>query len=233
MSGLSKRWVWIMAALLITSVVAALLARQRASTSDQNTQTQDSPMSKTTDAGSDERLTLVIGSDSAEFTFTEYVDYKCPSCARFHQQAWPEIKKKFINSGKAKLLVRNLPFIGPDSRRAAEGSYCAKEQGSFEQYHDAVYDFTSKTYSREGTGKEFEDILSIDLLASFVSEAGGNGSEFKTCVNENRHALLVDADLRASENDNARGTPTFIIGAQRITGPQPASVLIPIIEANL
>jgi protein-disulfide isomerase len=175
---------------------------------------------------------LIIGEADAPKTITEYGDYKCPNCTRFHTGSYTQLKQDYLHSGKAKLVFRNLPYIAEDSRTAAEGSYCANEQGLFEQYHEAVYDYIANIYDTEGQSREFDNILTADVLSGIVSGAGGEKQQFSNCLQETKYANQVDEDLRASEDDGASGTPTFIVAGQKIVGAQPISTFRTLLEAN-
>jgi protein-disulfide isomerase len=65
-----------------------------------------------------------------------------------------------------------------------------------------------------------------------VSGAGGEKQQFSNCLQETKYANQVDEDLRASEDDGASGTPTFIVAGQKIVGAQPISTFRTLLEAN-
>lgn len=176
---------------------------------------------------------LVIGEASALITIEEFGDYKCPSCNRFHQDAYQELENTHIASGKVKLVYRNLPYIADDSRVAALGAYCANEQNIFKDYHNGVFTFLWENYYQSGeTSAEFENILTIDVLAAIVVDAKGDDTDFTDCVDSARWQHAVDRDLALSEQKQVYGTPTFIIGSQTIVGPQNFNFFNTIIEAQ-
>jgi protein-disulfide isomerase len=53
----------------------------------------------------------------------------------------PEIKKQYIDTGRAKLVWHEFPWIGEESRQAAQAARCAGAQGAdrFWEYHDYPY----------------------------------------------------------------------------------------------
>jgi protein-disulfide isomerase len=220
---------YLLTALITTAVIAFLGSIQFLHTRySQSEQTG----TNTAESVAADDIQLVLGDLGASFSFIEYIDYKCSSCARFHEKTWPEIKERVIDTGEAKLILKNIPFIGPDSRRAANAGYCAAEQGLFEPFHNKVYAYTYQDFDRHGEARAREDILTAEVLISFATESGADKTAFSDCLSEKRYDQQITRDLKASEADQVSGTPTFIIGAQKITGPQPARVLIPLIEAN-
>src|SRR5258708_770812 len=81
----------------------------------------------------------VLGNAGAPVTIVEYGDYQCPFCSRFFSQTQPLIVQNYVNSGKAKFVFRDFPFLGPESEAAAEAAQCANDQGKLWAYHDALY----------------------------------------------------------------------------------------------
>ena len=53
---------------------------------------------------------VVVGKADAPVTIVEYASMTCPHCAAFAINTLPEIKKTYIDTGKAKLILREFPF---------------------------------------------------------------------------------------------------------------------------
>lgn len=81
----------------------------------------------------------ILGNKNAPVTIIEFADFQCPFCERWFNGTEGQIIKNYVDSGKAKFIFRNYAFLGQDSVTAAEGAYCANEQGKFWQYHDFMY----------------------------------------------------------------------------------------------
>src|SRR5262249_9529648 len=56
---------------------------------------------------------LVLGKADAPVTIVEYADLTCPHCAAFHANELPQIKQKYIETGKARLIFREFPLNTP------------------------------------------------------------------------------------------------------------------------
>jgi protein-disulfide isomerase len=82
---------------------------------------------------------VILGDPNAPVTVIEYGDYQCPFCARFYTDIEPLIRDQYIKTGKVKMVFRNYPFLGPESTAAAEAVECAKDQGKYWEFHDALY----------------------------------------------------------------------------------------------
>ena len=65
----------------------------------------------------------VLGDPKAPITLIEYASFTCPHCAHFHTQILPEIKKKWIDTGKVKLIYRDFP-LDQVAAKAAQIAEC-------------------------------------------------------------------------------------------------------------
>ncbi len=81
----------------------------------------------------------ILGNKNAPVTIIEFADFQCPFCEQWFKNVEGQIIKNYVDTGKAKFAFRNYAFLGQDSVTAAEGAYCANEQGKFWQYHDYLY----------------------------------------------------------------------------------------------
>ncbi|KKQ67332.1 MAG: DSBA oxidoreductase [Candidatus Daviesbacteria bacterium GW2011_GWA2_38_24] len=167
----------------------------------------------------------VIGDKNAPVTLIEFSDYECPFCKRHFDQVYPELKKNYIDTGKVKLVFRDLPlsFHDPNATEQAVAANCAREQGgdaTYFKYHDEIFKRTTsnKTFAKEN-------------LPKIAADLGLNTSNFQSCLDSNKYKDEVTKDLNYAATVGASGTPTFFVGksegseitATRIVGAQPYS----------
>lgn len=179
----------------------------------------------------------VLGDKNAPLTMIEFSDYECPFCKRYFDQTYPEIKKNYIDTGKLKVVFRDLPltFHDPMATKEAIAANCAKEQGGDTAYykiHDAMFTQTTSN----GTG------LSVDKLYTIAGEVGLNAANFKACLDGDKHKDEVKKDLADAGTAGADGTPTFFVGKSdpsgtingtRLVGAQPYAAFSTIIDGLL
>ncbi|MBI3624054.1 DsbA family protein [Candidatus Saccharibacteria bacterium] len=195
-----------------------------------NSNTANSTESKVADPKKD----LVIGKAEAKAMIIEYGDFKCPSCNAFHHGAGQQLREGYINDGKLKVVFRAIAVIGPDSERSAIGAYCANEQSKFTEYHDSVYNFMwDNYYKSQNFSAEYKDILSAEKLRELALQAGLDGTKFAECLNKSDYKNEVEVNMELASNDGVRGTPTFKIGDQIVTGPQPYGVFKKLVDIQL
>ena len=53
---------------------------------------------------------MVVGKADAPVTIVEYASLTCPHCAHFHEGTLPELKTKYIDTGKVRMIFREFPF---------------------------------------------------------------------------------------------------------------------------
>jgi protein-disulfide isomerase len=98
--------------------------------------------------GSAETLALVkgipqrdtfLGRAEAPVTIVEFADLQCPYCGQFARDVLPEVVRRYVRTGKVRLDLRLLTFLGPDSMQAAELAAAAALQGRLYQFVELVY----------------------------------------------------------------------------------------------
>ncbi len=166
----------------------------------------------------------VLGRADAPVTIDEYGDFQCPSCGAFFRGVEPELVRRYVNTGKAKLVFHNFPWIGQESKRAAEAAACAGAQGQFWPYHDVLY------ANQHGENSGF---LSADTLKRFASQLRLERASFDQCLDSGTYRAAIQDDFQQVQRLGFNSTPTFVIDGQRIVGAQPVAVFAAVIDAKL
>jgi len=158
----------------------------------------------------------LLGDSNAKITIVEFGDYQCTYCHLFHENTKDALLQQYVNTGKANFVFRDFPLNGPDSVLAAEGSYCADDQGKYWQYHDELY----KNWGGEKTG--WVNQVSLDKFAKTV---GLDLDKFDKCMSDKKYEQKVLDNQRFGEKIGIDATPSFIIfdskDATKIVGAQP------------
>ena len=170
-----------------------------------------------------------LGSESAPITIVEFGDYQCEVCYHWFHNTRSTLIDNYIETGKAKLVFVDMPFIGRDSKIAAQASYCADDQGKYWEYHEILYTF------QEVENSGWAD---RDRLNSFAFSLDMNIDKFNECMDSSKYKIRVQANFDEAVKQGAEGTPTFIIISQngtmeKFSGAQPYSVFPATIESML
>jgi protein-disulfide isomerase len=144
----------------------------------------------------------VLGDPKAPVTLTEYVDLQCPICAEASRQTMPWLVNTYVRTGKAKLDLRALHFIGPDSERAARFAAGAKAQGRLWPFVEAFY----AVQGQENSGYATDDFLRSVAKAAGVDAGQALDGTDDQAANEFLNQANSDA-TRLGVNS----TPTFTV----------------------
>jgi protein-disulfide isomerase len=159
------------------------------------------------------------GSSSAPVTIVEFTDYECPFCRQFETATLPEIVRKYVDTGKVRLVVHDFPLnIHANAMPAAEAAHCAGDQGKFWPMHDVLFSDPGKL----GTA----DL--IDRAGALKLDVGA----FKACLESGKDRTEVLKQIKSASDLQIVATPSFLIGravadvvdGSIITGAQPLSV---------
>ena len=171
-----------------------------------------------------------LGSESASITIVEFGDYQCEACYHWFHNTRDTLIDNYIEPGKAKLVFVDLPFLGRDSPKAAQASYCAEDQGKYWEYHTMLYTFQN--------GPPDSGWADRDRLNSFAFSLDMNMDEFNDCMDSSKYQKRVKANYDEAVKNGVQQTPTFIIISQdgtteKFAGAQPYSVFAATIEPML
>lgn len=167
----------------------------------------------------------MLGNANAKVTIVEFSDFQCPFCRRFWSDALPQIKKEYVDTGKAKFVYKHYPLsFHPGAKPAAEGSECANEQGKFWEFHDKV--FSEQEKQGQGTIQ-----FGKPELKKWAGQIGLNISQFNQCLDSGKYSKLVDDDFAYGSELGVSGTPTTFINGQRIVGAQPFTSFKAVIDS--
>jgi protein-disulfide isomerase len=155
----------------------------------------------------------VLGDDKAPVTIDEYASLTCPHCAHFDKEILPEVKKRLIDTGKAKLIFHDFPLDGI-ALRAAMMTRCVSPL----QYYNMVDVIFTK---QEFWVKAKDPLAELEKLGSL---AGLDAADFKSCTeNKDLETAILKEIQTAQDKYKVESTPTFIFnhGAEQFAGAQP------------
>ena len=163
---------------------------------------------------------MTKGDENAPVTIIEFGDFQCPACQQFATQSKPQVELAFVESGKAKFVYYDWPIImaHPNAFLAARASRCAADQDRYWEYHDNLY----RNQVRWAPSTD-----PTDVFVGYAETLGLDEGEFESCLNSDRHAELVSANLELGNQLGVGGTPTILIehnGTARQVGSDFASI---------
>ena len=211
---------------IIGVIVIAIIAGVVASLSVPASETVNLDMGRTHGTISTAMGSPVLGDPSAPITIVEFGDYQCHQCYNWFHNTKPAIFQDYIETGKANLIFVDLAFLGRDSPKAAQASYCAEDQEMYWEYHDLLY--ISQESKIDGGWANTE------RLKAFAFSLGLDMDLFESCLDSGKYSKRVQYNIQQAREHGVRGTPGFFIvgpdGQQQLGGAQPYSVFKQILD---
>ena len=150
----------------------------------------------------------VLGKADAPITIIEYASLTCPHCAHFDVEVLPKLKEKWIDSGKAKLVLRDFPLDEP-ALRAAMVARCAPP--------DRFYPLVDTFF-----GQQEQWVTARDYRAALekLAKLGGiSNKEFAACISDKKlEDQVAQSRLTAAQQLGVDATPTFFINGKKFDG---------------
>ncbi len=144
--------------------------------------------------------TPMLGVKTAPITIVEFTDYQCPFCQRFHLTTFNELKRNYIDTGRARFFSRDMPLdFHPNAMRAAQAARCANEQGKYWQLRDLM-----------GANP---NNLDMESIVRFAGDLKMDSKALRSCVESDKYKAAVQSDVVEAMKAGATGTPTFVVGA--------------------
>jgi protein-disulfide isomerase len=157
------------------------------------------------------------GPASAPVTIVEFSDFQCPYCKR----VLPTLEQVQAKYGdQVRLVYRHYPLSShAEAQKAAEAANCAGDQGKFWEMHDLLFEEQQK--------------LAVADLKDKATRLGLDAAKFGECLDSNRHAAAVAADIRDATAAGVDGTPAFFINGRFLSGAQPLENIVAIIDDEI
>jgi protein-disulfide isomerase len=154
--------------------------------------------------------------NGAATTIDVWEDSQCPVCKLF-ADANGQYLDSLIREKKANVRYHILSFLGDESVRAANASFCAADEGQFLDFHKAIYTVQS---SVENSG-----FWSNETLVNIGKKIGISSTTFEDCVNKGSKVDLVQANSDSMSKYGVQGTPTVFINGKKWERTQNGFVL--------
>ena len=152
---------------------------------------------------------MAIGSAKAPVTIIEYASVGCPHCAAWDLTVFPAVKAKLLDTGKARLVVREM--IYGNATIATGGFMVARCAGPARYFAvvEAIYHRQDEMFASSGKAGQ--------VLEEIAKSAGGlDEAAFDACIADQKGLDALDARIAQHTTvDKIMGTPTFIVGERQ------------------
>lgn len=147
-----------------------------------------------------------VGNPDAPIKMVEYASLSCGHCATFHTEIYPELKTKYIDTGKVYFTFQDFPL----NRTALAGSVIARCLPA--ERHESFVSLLFKNQDKWAFDSNYESFLRQNAKLAGMSDA-----VFDACMNneEIKSGLSTFMQL-AQKQFEITSTPSFVINAKEI-----------------
>lgn len=158
---------------------------------------------------------IEIGKADAPITIIEYSSLTCPHCADFHKLVFPNLKAKYIDTGKVRFIFREFPLNEP-ALAGAVVSRCLDPS--------RYYAFTGLLFAKQAEWAFKDDALGP--LKGFAKQAGLSSEEFDKCVDNEAMQKKVLAVRDEGAKKGVTATPSFFVNGMMLKGAPTLEALV-------
>lgn len=151
-----------------------------------------------------------LGKKNAKVKIIEFGDYKCPACKYFDMEILPQIKKKYIDTGKAEFYFIHTPFHGDESLFGdlAGETVLKQHPNKYWTFHEAIF-------------KIQPNINNVWLNMSAVKQAAKTAGikdikALESSILASKQLNEVNKDISLVKKHNIKVTPTIIINGKEV-----------------
>ena len=168
---------------------------------------------------------MSMGDDKAPVTVIEYASMTCPHCAHFQELTFPELKKRYIDTGKVRYIFREFPL---DSLAAAVFmlARCAGETDKTRYF--AMIDTMFRQQRTWAVEKPLEPLFNLAKQAGFTKQT------FDACLSNQKVLDGIESiRQRAVKEFKVESTPTFFINGTKAPGALSIEDMAKLIDPQL
>jgi protein-disulfide isomerase len=152
----------------------------------------------------------VMGQERTPIVIEEFISLTCPHCADFYLNTLPEIEKRYVKTGKVRIILRDYP-LDAVSLKAATLARCMPA--------DEYYPFIHILY--ENQMKWATSMNPDKILVQYARLGGLDADRAQSCLNDPTLQSAVIAERSAATDQyNVQSTPTFVFnnGVEKLEG---------------
>lgn len=152
----------------------------------------------------------VLGRADAPVTVIEYASFTCNHCAAWTNDILPQFKARYIDTGKVRLVFRDMPTPPAQISAVAAGiGRCATP--------DRFFDVARSLMA--GQASAFEKGDAGDWFAAAIAASGRSQAQIEACLKEPATSQALQAEVEGAVAAGVTGTPSFFVNGKRVADP--------------
>jgi protein-disulfide isomerase len=149
---------------------------------------------------------IVVGKADAPVTIVEYASMTCPHCAAFSKATFPQLKSKYIDTGKVRFIFREFPLDELAAAAAMLARCIDKENGEKAMAVIEVL-FTSQ--------EKWAVRNPLPQLQQITKQAGMSQQAFEACLADQKlYNDVLAMRERGAKEYKVESTPTLFVNGK-------------------
>ena len=168
---------------------------------------------------------IVLGKEDAPVTVVEYASMTCPHCAHFSKTTFPELKTKYIDTGKVRFVFREFPLDDLAAAAAMLARCIDKTNG---EKAVAVIEVLFNSQDKWAVRNP------LPQLQQITKQAGLSQQAFDECLKDQTlYNNILAMRERGSKEYKVESTPTLFVNGKMIKGGVELNELAKLIDPLL
>jgi protein-disulfide isomerase len=165
----------------------------------------------------------ILGNPAAPVTLIEYASLTCPHCAQFHTEVLPDLKERYIATGKVRMIYRDFP-LDERALMAAALAHCAGP--------DRYFGFLDVLFETQSSWARADDYLGA--LKKLGKLGGMSDEQMDQCLADDQLANgILQTRLDGQNEHQVSSTPTLVINGEVYAGSRSIDALSEVIDPLL
>lgn len=152
---------------------------------------------------------MAMGDPKAKVEVIEYGSVACPFCAHFNETVMPDLKSKYIDTGKVRYVYR--PMLTGVQTIAMSGELMAQCAGK-DRYFGIIDAVMRGQHEFYAMGEN--DMLARPVLLRIAASAGMDEKAYIACTTNPTAYAALKARYNGYLNQGIRSTPYFVINGK-------------------
>lgn len=161
-----------------------------------------------------------FGSPDAPVTVIEYASLTCHRCRDFHIGTWPQVKAKYVDTGKVQFVLREFPLNALDA-----GGFMLARCAGQQKWHGVV-DMLYRAQWAHAPDP-------LEGLRKLMLQVGMGSEQVDACLKDQAMLDGVNAVSRRGAVAGVSGTPTFFINGRKASGALTIEEFSALVEPHL
>jgi protein-disulfide isomerase len=149
---------------------------------------------------------MALGDEKAPVTIIEYASMTCPHCAAFHATTYPELKKRYIDTGKVRFIFREFPL----DQLALAAFLLARCSGP-----DKYFPMIDSLFALQ---KEWVTQKPLGPLLAIAKQAGMSEQAFNECLQNQKLIDGIEDVRQRAMKLNIQSTTSFFVNGKPLKG---------------